>query len=69
MQEILVKDFYNKIIGKIQIDSEGNKIVKDFYNRILGKYDARHDVTKDFYNRIVAKGDHCGLLISMNPDK
>lgn len=60
-----IKDFYNRIIGYIEIDDQGNKVAKNFYRRILGTYDAKHDVTRDFYNRIIAKGDIVASLISM----
>lgn len=58
-----VRDFYNRILGYIEVDDKGNKIAKDFYRRILGKYDAKQDVTRDFYNRIIAKGDITASLI------
>lgn len=64
-EKVPVKDFYNKTVGFIETDSNGNKIVKDFYNRLIGKYDAQKNVTKDFYNRIVGKGDQTGMLLGM----
>lgn len=39
MQEEIIRDFYGKIIGYIQVDNNGNKIVRDFYHKILGRYD------------------------------
>ena len=59
-----VRDFYNRIIGYIETDKEGNKIVRDFYRKILGRYDKKHDVTRDFYNRIIAKGDLSSSLLN-----
>ena len=67
MQEILIKDFYGRITGRIEVDSDGNKIVKDFYGRVLGRYDAKLDVTKDFYGRVVARGDAASSLIGTSP--
>ena len=59
-----IRDLYNRIIGYIEIDDNGNKTVKDFYRRILGTYDAKLDLTKDFYNRIIAKGDAAASLLT-----
>ena len=59
-----IRDFYNKIIGYIETDKDGNKTVRDFYRRILGRYDKKHDVTRDFYNRIIGKGDLSAMLLS-----
>lgn len=57
MNKETIRDFYNRIIGYVETDDQGNKTIRDFYNRILGYYDARQNVTRDFYNRIVARGD------------
>lgn len=62
MEQIL-KDFYGKIIGRIRIDSLGNKELRDFYGKILGTYDAKMNVTKDFYGKIVARGDCLSMLL------
>lgn len=61
--KVEVRDFYGRLIGTIETDSQGNKTVRDFYGRIQGKYDKFCDVTRDFYGRIVAKGDCCGMLL------
>lgn len=59
----IIRDFYNRILGSIETDAQGNKIVRDFYRRIVGRYDSKHDVTRDFYNRIIGRGDlTSGLL-------
>lgn len=58
-----IRDFYNRILGYIETDKDGNKIVRDFYRRIVGRYDAKQDVTRDFYNRIIARGDITASLI------
>lgn len=64
MQIQTIRDFYNRIIGYIETDKDGNKTVRDFYRKILGRYDKKHDVTRDFYNRIIGKGDLSAMLIN-----
>ena len=64
-----VKELSGKIIGFIDLETNGDKVVRDFYGRILGRYDKRLDVTRDFYGRIVARGDHASLLIGLNQNK
>ena len=59
-----IRDFYNRIIGYIETDKDGNKTVRDFYRKILGRYDKKHDVTRDFYNRIIGKGDLSSMLLN-----
>ena len=63
-REEIVRDFYGKIIGKYQYQSNGDIVVRDFYNRILGYYIASRDVTTDFYRRVVAKGNAVGMLLN-----
>lgn len=65
----LIKDFYGKVIGSIEVKPDGTKIVRDFYGKVLGKYDPRHDATKDFYGRILFKGDQSGMLLSLANNK
>ena len=62
MKQIL-KDALNRIIAKVEVKSNGDKVLKDPLNRILGYYDARQNVTKDEMHRIVAKGDCLTALI------
>lgn len=64
MQIQTIRDFYNRILGYIETDKDGNKTVRDFYRKILGRYDKKHDVTRDFYNRIIGKGDLSAMLLS-----
>ena len=60
----VIKDFYNRIIGYIEIDPiTGDKVGKDFYRRIVGYYDKKLNVTRDFYRRIVGKGDLLSSLV------
>ena len=63
VREEIIRDFYGKIIGKYQYQSNGDIVVRDFYNRILGYYIASRDVTSDFYRRVVAKGNAVGMLL------
>lgn len=63
MAKELIKDFYGKVIGSYEMESNGDIIVRDFYGKNLGKYDAALDVTKDFYGKIVAKGNAVGMLL------
>ena len=58
-----IKDFYGKIIGSIETDSQGNITAKDFYGKILGRFDKNQNVTKDFYGRILTTGDTTTALI------
>lgn len=58
MSRVLIKDFYNRILGYIEEKPNG-----DFYNRILGTYYKSQNVTKDFYNRIIARGDVTSGLV------
>ena len=59
-----IKDFYGKIIGTIETQSNGDKIVRDFYGKILGYYRCSRNVTTDFYGKIVAQGDATGMLLA-----
>ena len=61
-----VRDFYNRIIGYLEYESNGDITVRDFYRVIKGKYDAKQDVTRDFYGRIVAKGNVASMLLTIN---
>lgn len=69
MNEEIIKDFYNRIVGYIRTDSRGNKEGFDFYRRPVGKYIKSENLTKDFYNRIYAKGDALTSLIFQSSGK
>lgn len=60
-----IQDWRGKVIGKIDLYNNGDKVVKDFYGRIKGKYIKSTNTTMDFYGRKVAKGDQCGLLLNL----
>lgn len=64
METHVIRDFYNRILGYIEIDKQGNKTVRNFYRKILGRYNAKQDVTRDFYNRIIGKGDLTSMLLT-----
>ena len=63
MAEEIIRDSMGRIIAKIQVMPNGDKVVRDFYGKILGKYDKANNVTRDFYGRVVARGECTGLLI------
>ena len=60
-----IRDFYGRIIAKVEEKPNGDKVIRDFYNRILGYYVASRDVTTDFYNHVIGHGDCTGMLINM----
>lgn len=57
-----IRDYYNRVIGYIDTDDQGNKIIRDYYHKMIGRYDKKQDVTRDLYNRIVGKGDLSTML-------
>ena len=59
-----IRDFYGRIIARVEEKPNGDKVIRDFYNRILDYYVASRDVTTDFYNRVIGHGDCTGILIS-----
>ena len=64
--EVVIKDFYGKIIGYIETLPNEDRIVRDFYRRIIGRYDKKANTTKDFYGRVIGRGDLSSLLFSLN---
>lgn len=57
MERITLKDAQFRIIGYVDIESNGNKTLRDAQFRILGYYKANQNVTQDFSFRIVGRGD------------
>lgn len=55
--EITIRDFYGKILGYVQEDTNGNKVFRDFYRKIVARYNKASNKTTDFYGRIISKGD------------
>ena len=58
-----IREFNGRIIGYIDVESNGNKTVRSFGGKILGYYDRNADVTKDFYNKILYRGDMASALL------
>ncbi|MBQ6946476.1 MAG: hypothetical protein IJN42_00365 [Clostridia bacterium] len=52
-----IKNYQGRIIGFIEVKSNGDKVLYDFPGKILGKYNKSLNVTQDFYGRQVGKGD------------
>jgi hypothetical protein len=63
MTEEIIKDFGGRIIGYVEVASNGDKTGKDFYRCIVGYYDHETDTTKDFQRRVVSQGDTLSSLI------
>ena len=64
MAKEYIRDFYGRIIGSYDTQSDGTIILRDFHGRIKGKFDPKQNVTRDFYGRIVAKGNHLSMLLN-----
>ncbi len=65
-----IKDFYNVIMGYIEVDpATGDEIATDFYGKILGYYDKKLNITRDFYKKILARGNVLSGLIYNNYNK
>lgn len=62
--EVVIKDFYGRVIGTRVTNYEGNIVMKDFYGRVLGTYYPKQNITKDFYGRVVAQGDALAMLLN-----
>ena len=63
-QKTPIRDFYGRIIGFNEPQTNGDIILRDFYGRILGRYDKKMDLTRDFYGRIVAYGNQLTMLLN-----
>ena len=53
-----------RLIGRIEVDSNGNKTVRDSVGRLLGRYEAHRDAVTDAVGRIVVWGDAPGILLN-----
>jgi hypothetical protein len=62
--QVEIKDFYGRVIGRIETLQNGDKVVKDFYGKTLGYYRKNYDVTTDFYGRTIARGEACSMLLN-----
>ena len=65
MSRETIKDYSGRIIGYLEIQSNGDVIAKDASGKILGRYDAITNTTKDAYGKILFKGNMAGSLIGM----
>lgn len=63
MQEELLKDAYGKMIGRVIIESNGDKTLKNNYGNILGFYRKQRNITTDRYGKIIAYGDCLMMLL------
>ena len=63
MDEIVVKNFYGKILGYIKTLPNGDQEVKNFYGQILGYYKKNQNVTTNFYGQILYQGNMASALI------
>ena len=57
MERITLKDAQFRIIGYVDVESNGNITLRDPQFRILGYYKANQNVTQDNCFRIVGRGD------------
>ena len=62
MERQTITQFSGKIVGFIDVDSNGDKTVRDFYGRILGYYRKSNNATTLFSGRIIAFGDVCAIF-------
>lgn len=69
MESQYIRDFYGRILGRIDTESNGNQVARDFYGRILGRYDKFSNTTRDFYGKIIGQGNSVASLIWMNASK
>lgn len=65
METQIIKDFYGRIIGRIETKPNGDKLVTDFGGKILGRYRADLNITTDFNGRKVADGDACMIFLHL----
>ena len=66
MAKQTITDFYGRILGTVEIESNGDKTARDFYGNILGHYKKSQNVTTDFYGRPLGSGDFVVSLIHNN---
>ena len=58
-----ISDFYGKVLGKIEIYSNGDQIGYDYYGQIVGYYYQETNTTTDFKGTIVSYGNTLSSLI------
>lgn len=64
MNRETLKDRNNRIIGYIEMQSDGKQVGKDASNRIKGYYDPKSNKTKDEDNKEVGTGNLLAVLIT-----
>ena len=63
MQRKPIQEWTGRIIGWLQVESNGDKTLTDFQGSILGYYHVNNDYTTDFYGRIIGWGDQLMTLL------
>ncbi len=63
MADQILRDRSNRIIGKIQSQSNGKMVIRDASNRIKGTFDPSQNKTRDASNRIVGTGNLLTTLL------
>lgn len=63
MERITLKDSNYKIIGYVEINSNGDKTLKSASYKILGYYQKSTDLTKDANYKIIGHGDILTTLL------
>lgn len=58
-----LKDFYGRIYGYLDRQSNGDVWAYDFRGRLVGKYLRSEDVTRDWYGHNVSTGNVVASLI------
>ena len=62
MERLTITQFSGRIVGFVDVDSNGDKTVRDFYGRILGFYRKSNNATTLFSGKIIAFGDVTGIF-------
>ena len=63
VQTVVLRDNAGKIIGRLDLQNNGDKMLRDFQGRILGRYHASTNLTTDFRGNIVGRGDVLTMLL------
>ena len=61
-----IRDFYGRILGFVEEETNGDKTIRDFYGRIVARYNKRLNRTTDFYGRVIGQGDMGVSLLYAN---
>lgn len=62
MEDQVLRDRTNRLLGVIKTDARGIQTLYDPVNRKKGTYDPKTNETKDTVNRIIGKGN---LLVTL----